>query len=154
MGYWGWRTLVMIVAVSVWITGCTIATTPASSIPPTEPPSVTLTVRRREPTPTPVTLTLSLTPTTDANGTTVADAGLEIYNVRPGDTLLGIALDFGIPLESLRAANPDVDPRQLQVGQVIHIPPASFLPQPTTTPALTLTLAPPSCHELPTGHTL
>lgn len=154
MGYWGWRTLVMVITISVWITGCTLTTSTASSIPPTDPPPITLTVRKREPTALPATPTHAPATTIAAGVTAVADAGLEVYIVRPGDTLLGIALDFGLPLESLRAANPDVNPRQLQLGQTIHVPPASFLPPPTSTPAVMLALDPPTCYELPTGQTL
>ena len=53
-----------------------------------------------------------------------------IYNVRAGDTLFGIAARFGVTLESLLAANPDLDPAQnpgadpnrLVVGQPVCIP--------------------------------
>ena len=43
------------------------------------------------------------------------------YNINEGDTLLTIALNFGTSVESLLAANPDIDPYNLQVGQRICI---------------------------------
>lgn len=43
------------------------------------------------------------------------------YNINVGDTLLTIALNFGTSVESLLAANPDIDPYNLQVGQRICI---------------------------------
>lgn len=43
------------------------------------------------------------------------------YNINAGDTLLSIALRFGTSVESLLAANPDIDPYNLEVGQRICI---------------------------------
>ncbi|MBU5312929.1 LysM peptidoglycan-binding domain-containing protein [Tissierella carlieri] len=54
------------------------------------------------------------TPTPPCNGV--------YYAVRPGDTLFSIAEMFNIPLATLMAANPGVDPNNLQVGQLICIP--------------------------------
>jgi len=73
--------------------------------------------------------------------------------VRPGDTLLGIALDLEIPVEQLRAANPDVNPLALQVGQSIIVPQPGALAAAVSTP-LPLQLAPPVCHYLITGSRL
>ena len=38
------------------------------------------------------------------------------------DSLLGIAIKYGVTLEDLKAANPDVDARMLSIGQVLIIP--------------------------------
>lgn len=43
------------------------------------------------------------------------------YNVNPGDTLALIAMRFGTDISSLLAANPDIDPYNLEVGQRICI---------------------------------
>lgn len=43
------------------------------------------------------------------------------YNINAGDTLLSIALRFGTSVQSLLAANPDLDPYNLEVGQRICI---------------------------------
>ena len=45
------------------------------------------------------------------------------YTVRPGDTLSGIAERFGVSLDALIAANPQIsDPDRIFPGQVINIP--------------------------------
>jgi LysM repeat protein len=49
----------------------------------------------------------------------------EIYRVRPGDTLGGIAASFGTSVPALLAANPDVaDPDMVYAGAVLAIPAA------------------------------
>jgi len=68
------------------------------------------------------------------------------YQVQKGDTMLGIALRFGVPLEELKQANPGVDPQFLSVGARLIIPvnadnPAG-LPTPTPVP---LTVGTPFC---------
>jgi LysM repeat protein len=44
------------------------------------------------------------------------------YIVQSGDTLSRIAQRFGVSLSDLQAANPSVNPRNLQIGQKIVIP--------------------------------
>ena len=44
------------------------------------------------------------------------------YKVVSNDTLIGIAYRFGISLDTLLAANPEVDPRFLSVGADLIIP--------------------------------
>lgn len=44
------------------------------------------------------------------------------YTIQEGDTLLGVALRYGLALEQLIAANPGVNPRALSIGQQIYIP--------------------------------
>jgi len=46
----------------------------------------------------------------------------EVYVVQQNDTLFGIALDLGIPMEDLMVANDISDPASLDVGQVLIIP--------------------------------
>lgn len=47
----------------------------------------------------------------------------QTYIVQSGDIPVAIAEKFGITVEALLAANPGIDPRGLQVGQVLTIPP-------------------------------
>jgi len=47
----------------------------------------------------------------------------QTYTVQSGDIPVTIAEKFGITVEALLAANPGIDPRGLQVGQVLTIPP-------------------------------
>ncbi|MEN6409504.1 MAG: LysM peptidoglycan-binding domain-containing protein, partial [Anaerolineaceae bacterium] len=73
------------------------------------------------------------------------------YTVVKGDDLFGIALRFGITLDELQAANPDIDPRIISIGTVLIIPPASGGTTPTPAPdqitptPVPLNLGTPSC---------
>lgn len=53
-----------------------------------------------------------------------------LYAVRAGDTFFSIARRFGITVSALQAANPGVDPNQLQIGQQICVPAAAPGPGP------------------------
>lgn len=57
----------------------------------------------------------------------------EIYTVRQDDTLFGIALELGIPMEDLMAANDISDPASLDVGQVLLVPEVEGRIRPTQT---------------------
>ncbi len=48
--------------------------------------------------------------------------GGQIYTIRAGDTFYELAQRFGVPLESILQANPEVDPDRLRIGQEICIP--------------------------------
>ena len=43
------------------------------------------------------------------------------YTVQPGDTPSGIADKTGVPLETIKELNPDLDPQGLSVGDKIRI---------------------------------
>lgn len=45
-----------------------------------------------------------------------------IYVIEPGDTYYSIAIKFGVTVDDLAKANPDVDPNFLSVGQGVVIP--------------------------------
>jgi hypothetical protein len=68
--------------------------------------------------------------------------------VARGEDLFGIALLYGLTLDELKAANPDVNPAFLSVGAQLVIPPGA-LPAPTATnPTATpspLVLSAPNC---------
>lgn len=55
------------------------------------------------------------------------------YTVVSGDTTFGIADKCGVSADDIIAANPDIDPRSLSVGQVLVMPEASS-EEPTATP--------------------
>jgi LysM repeat protein len=59
------------------------------------------------------------------------------YQVKSGDTMSGIAEKFGISLESLLGANPEVSSNSMSVGTTLKIPgdPANLTGEPTPTPA-------------------
>lgn len=46
------------------------------------------------------------------------------YAIKPGDTLYSIAQSYSVSLDDLLEANPQIDLKNLLVGQVICIPPA------------------------------
>lgn len=54
--------------------------------------------------------------------TTPANNEPQTYIVRAGDTLLAIANRFNISLPELQAANPNLDPTRLKIGDPIFIP--------------------------------
>lgn len=59
---------------------------------------------------------------TPAGTATCVTGGEATYTVKEGDTFFLIAAELGITLDSLVAANPDVDPGSLQIEQVIDVP--------------------------------
>jgi Membrane proteins related to metalloendopeptidases len=58
------------------------------------------------------------------------------YTVRRGDTISSIALKFGVSRDDLQAANPEILPNAMSVGQVLKIPSNLENPsgEPTPTP--------------------
>ncbi|KAJ4424862.1 hypothetical protein N0V82_000365 [Gnomoniopsis sp. IMI 355080] len=59
--------------------------------------------------------------TSGGTATCVTD-GEAAYTIQSGDTFFLIAAELGITLDSLVAANPDVDAGSLQIDQVINVP--------------------------------
>lgn len=60
-----------------------------------------------------------------------------VYTVQQGDTLGSIALKFGVSINDLQAANPEVSPNSMSVGKVLKIPsdPENPSGEPTPQPA-------------------
>jgi LysM repeat protein len=108
------------------ITSCIpqgIASTP---LPSTLLPFATST---RRPTQTPLGLVAAETPLPSPTPFT--------YTVQQGDTISSIALQFGVSMDDLQAANPEISPNTMSIGQVIRIPsnPENPSGEPTPTPA-------------------
>lgn len=59
---------------------------------------------------------------TSAGTATCVTTGESTYTIASGDTFFLIAAELGITLDSLVAANPDVDAGSLQIDQVINVP--------------------------------
>lgn len=109
----------LVVVVLILLSGCGQLITPPPSeatpvvlVPtatslPTLPPRATSTPAPATPMPTP---TPTMTPTPI------------IYQVQSGDTLLGIAANFGVAAELIQEINGIIDPRRLQIGQELVIP--------------------------------
>jgi LysM repeat protein len=144
--------------ISVWVIGCTVTHEIAPTITPTEYPQITLTVRMpKSSTPTSVAFLSPTTPTQSPSSTPEASPSPVVYVVQSGDTLLGIALAFGVELNALQAANLQIDPLALQIGQTLVIPQMGSTTAlsigPTPTP-LALALYAPTCYEIQTGSLL
>lgn len=91
-------------------------------------------------TPTPVVLPTLVPTATPLLPTpippTATAAGPKTYTVKPGDWLFKIAREQGVDPKALIAANPGINPNNIQPGQVLTIPAAGA---PTTAPAGTTT---------------
>ena len=111
------RKFVLICCLAILLVACN----EASPILPSLPPSLSgellpyiSPTPSRTPTPLPPAATVALTPIPTATPFT--------HTIAKGDTLLGIALRYGVSLEQLQAANPGVDPGFLVVGNALGIP--------------------------------
>lgn len=133
------RQLAAILLLWLVLAGCA---SPTPELPPSASPTLQV---YRSPTATEV-LDLSATRLPAIAG---ASPTPFVHEVVEGDTLLGIALRYGVELDQLLAANPEIDPRFLSVGQAIHIPgPDGTAPEtilPTSTP-VGVPLQPPACY--------
>lgn len=170
MGHWGWRPLLICIFISVWVAGCNLVNEGSPDTPPSPYPHVTLTVGRPAP-PAALNATasaraaeLAAVPTPPADETSPAPI-LEptptehLHIIEAGDTLLDLALRYGVSLAALRAANPEAT-GLLQIGQVIRIPPpgeagaaTAVALAPTPTP-VAVQVDPPTCYETAAGMTL
>jgi LysM repeat protein len=127
---------------------------PAPARPPTASPAL-----RPLPSATRAALAASATPGAAATPVIIASptatATPVTHVVQEGETLLGIAIDYGVSVEALQAANPTVQVRFLSIGTVLIIPPpeggfaiaATNLAPPPAAPVL---LSQPACYPLPT----
>jgi LysM repeat protein len=95
------------------------------------------------------TLPAELPPARSLGQSVVSTGGRRTYTIQAGDTFSAIAEQFGITLEDLIAANPDVDPTSLVSGDVIKLPGAvDAVPPVPAEPAAEPTVAP--AEEQPT----
>ena len=122
--------------VSLCLTGCGRLVTPVAQAPlGVKATSLAATITptllpRATSTPRPATPIATSTPTVTPTPI--------IYVIQAGDTLLNIAIQFDRTTEEIQAANGIVDPRFLQIGQKLIIPPPDEdledPPTPTPTP--------------------
>jgi len=59
---------------------------------------------------------------TAANNAGAASAPARTHKVQTGETLAAIARKYGVSLDALEAANPQVRPTRLQVGALLNVP--------------------------------
>ena len=107
------------------LTSCTSREIDSPSLPSTLIPFVTST---KSPSETPESLVAAETPLPSPTPFT--------YTVQRGDTISSIALKFGVSMDDLQAANPEISPNAMSVGQVLRIPsnPNNPSGEPTPTP--------------------
>lgn len=109
------------------LTACVAQATPATS------PAVALTpflTSTRSPSQTPELLLVTAE-------TPLPSPTLFTYTIQQGDTISSIALRFGVSMDELQAANPEISPNAMSIGQVLNIPSSPENPsgEPTPTPA-------------------
>ena len=80
----------------------------ATAVPPTSTPTPTATA----------TPTFTPTPTPTATATAVPVG----YAIQAGDTFDGLAQQYDVPVETILALNPGIDPYSLSVGQIVQVP--------------------------------
>jgi len=132
----GPKRMIYYLLINVFVSACTILTV------------LFLWDRLRSPLPVALFDNSSASPTAEAAepaAGTPAGRTTITYVVQAGDTLLDIALEFGVPLETLIEFNGLDNPNQLSVGDELLIPidPAS-LPSPTPSPTPTVRVTPPT----------
>ena len=130
----------------LWAGGCGKVPTPVLS---TATPTRQLTLYRS---PTPSQTLVPRTPLKSSTVTPRPTSTPFTHVIAKNDTMLGIALKYGVSLEDLLAANPGVDPNILTVGKTIIIPikvedPAAI---PTLTP-IPVSWDPPYCYQIANG---
>lgn len=128
---------VAVLVLAVGIAGCgqVITLTPTPTPAPTATVAIAVAAITPPPTATPAPYTPAPTSTPTVTPTPV------IHQIAGGDSLLGIANQYGVSVAALQEANGILDPRTLQVGQQLIIPSRdelaeddSFTPTPTPLP--------------------
>jgi LysM repeat protein len=109
------------VTVTTTITPSAVMTVSKSLLPT---PTATLVLTASAPVNTPVSAALSLPTPTPEPALPTATPALQFYEVKPGDTVLGIALRLGLEMNDLMLANnlTAQDARLLRPGQKLVIP--------------------------------
>ncbi len=107
------------------LAACASRRVDATSLPSTLIPFATST---QSPSQTPESLIAAETPLPSPTPFT--------YTIKSGDTISSIALKFGVSMDDLQAANPEISPNTMSIGQVIKIPsnPENPSGEPSPTP--------------------
>lgn len=127
-----------------------VGCSPTQETPALTPSATFLPYSQTEPTSTPEILipTYSVVPSPGPTATPF------VHIVQKDDTLLGIAIRYGVTLEEILVANPDINPRILSIDQGIIIPslegdvPGGLIPTATPIP---LKFADVRCYPSSTG---
>jgi LysM repeat protein len=139
--------MVMLAGIVSLLTGCAVAspTQPAATleIAPPQNPYQAITSTPIQPSPTlPNPTEIAILPT----------ATPLIHTVQPGDTLFGLALQYGITVDDLVMVNPGVDTSILSIGMELKVPASAgedlAVPTPTPYPS---SLGDPICYQTNAG---
>ncbi|MBT3315078.1 MAG: LysM peptidoglycan-binding domain-containing protein [Anaerolineae bacterium] len=139
----------LIVATSVAFFWGLTACTPNADVEPTRTPNLAGSLQPfLSPTPSVTPLPATPAPTQ----TPLPTATPHLYHVSAGDTMGSIALKFGITTNDLIAANPDVPPSSMSVGQELLIPygDEKVAVAPTFAP-LAIEISAPNCYPTLSG---
>lgn len=120
--------------VAYLLTGCGRVITPTPAATVTR--AVTSAAQSNAATPTPrATSTPRIATPVNTPTPTITPTPV-IYTIQPGDTLLKVAIQFDRSTDAIQEANGIPDPRYLQIGQRVIIPPPELGPEdpPTPTP--------------------
>jgi LysM repeat protein len=147
MGYWGKRQA-LAAFMSVWVVGCSSTHETAPTMSPTSTPALTLVALNASATSPP-------SPLEAPSATPAPPPTMIAYAIQPGDTLLGIARQFGVPVATLEAVNTGLNPLALPIGATLVIPAPLFDATgrpilPSATPSA-LQADPPLCLPTATG---
>ena len=108
----------VLVAIAISVVGCGQVVTLAPTPTPAPTPTVGIEVAAITPPPTATPAPYTPAPTATATVTPTP----VIHQITAGDSLLGIANQYGVSVAALQEANGILDPRTLQVGQQLIIP--------------------------------
>ena len=123
---------------------------------PVSPPPGLLPLPTRTPLAAGVTSTVRSPATPGIIATATPTATPVTHIVTEGESLLSIALDYGVSVQALQAANPNVQVRFLSIGALLEIPPpegpaAVHATRLAAPPPMPLALSDPACYPTDTG---
>lgn len=72
-----------------------------------------------------------------ADAVTSSSTRVHYIKVEPGQTLYGISREYGVSVDQIVEANPELKGEQLKAGQMLKIPPKTIVTQPETKPVET-----------------
>jgi len=151
------RLAAVCIVFSVLFAACSPAPTETVLTSPTELPLTPFQLSTSTPSPTTASTGLEVIREPSATMRPLPSPTPLTYEVKQGDTMLAIALRYGVSLEAMQEANPDVDPNFLSVGTVLKVPagqPGAALGTateiPTVTP-VTMEVDPPRCYPAGDG---
>ncbi len=157
------RSIYLILLSIVTITGCTLSATEveqaiSNMATPMEatPLIITITPHPTQPAlndQTPLEGSTQVTATVDQQQVLLSNCSVQhpdwpIYRVKPGETLVGIASQFGTSVTVLTEVNCLVDANRIYVGQLLHVPLTFVPPEPVEPPPSLplIDMGPPPAH--------